>query len=568
MANKHIYIRLLLIFAIALFLRFYRLGEIPVGLYSDEAAIGYNAYSIIKTGRDEFGINFPSNFKSFNDFKPPVAIYLVAVSEFFFGFTDWAVRFPSAILGSLGVFSIYALARQLGLSKTLSILTAGLMAINPWNILFSRSVMEVGIANVLLITAIICFLAGLKKPIFLLLSTLLMVLSFYTYHASLLFIPLLLFILILSNLKKLLEYKKWLIACGLIGLFLLFPLYRNLSNGELLVRAKGISVFSNLPSINPYNKETGYLLADDNKWWARFIHNRRLVSVNLILDGYLKHFAPQFLFYDHGNAMFKVGGFGMFYFWELFTIPFGILIFARKKPRVAVLMTTWLMLAPLSSSFSFLTPSVVRSMYMSTPLIFFSSCGTQGLWIWLRSRGKSWLRISRWFLLFIILLIPLSFIHFYFSHYPKESNYNWDGKYWEMARYLENSAVKYHKIVFIPEAGGDFNEPYIFLLYYLKFPPKVYLQQGGTRICRYGHNGRFNFDIYEFRTIGCIENEPDYNPLDKLPGDSLIVVGSSMMSKFDQGIVYKIVDNAGKPLIGFYDSNNLTLLNNDDINLK
>lgn len=568
MSNKYIYIRLLLVFIIAVFLRFYRLGEIPVGLYSDEAAIGYNAYSIIKTGRDEFGIYFPSIFKSFNDYKPPVAIYSVAVSEFFFGLTDWAVRFPSAVLGSLGVLSIYALARQLGLSKTLSVLTAGLLAINPWNILFSRSVMEVGVANVLLISAVACFLAGLKKPIFLLFSTLLMVLSFYTYHASLLFIPLLLFILILCNLKKLLEYKKWLIASGLIGLFLLFPLYRNLNSGELLVRAKGISVFSNLPSIDPYNREIGYLLADDNKWWARFIHNRRLVSINLIIDGYLKHFTPQFLFYNHGNAMFKVGGFGMFYFWELFTIPFGILVLMRKKAKAAVLMAAWLMLAPLSSSFSFLAPSVIRSMYMSTPLIFFSAGGTEALWLWLRSRGMSWLRISRWFLLFIILLTSLSFSHFYFSHYSKESKYNWDGKYWEMARYLEGAAAEYRKIVLIPEAGGDFNEPYIFLLYYLKFPPQVYLQQGGTRICRYGHNGRFNFDIYEFRTIGCVEKEQDYNPLDELPRGSLIVAGSGLMSKFDQGMVYKITDYAGKTLIGFYDSDNLTLLNNDDINLK
>lgn len=568
MANKYIYIWLLLLFIIAVFLRFYRLGEIPAGVYSDEAAIGYNAYSIIKTGRDEFGIFLPSIFKSFNDYKPPAAIYLVAASEFFFGLTDWAVRFPSAILGSLGVLSIYTLARQLGLSKTLSVLTAGILAINPWNILFSRSVMEVGIANVLLMTSVACFLVGLKKPIFLLLSTLLTVLSIYTYHASLLFTPLLLFILILCYLKKLLEYKKWLMACGLIGLFLLLPLYKNLNSGELLVRAKGISVFSNLPIIDPYKEEIGYLSADDNKWWSRLIHNRRLVSINLIIEGYLKHFTPQFLFYDHGNAMFKVGGFGMFYFWELFTIPIGVLILARKKTSIAALTVGWLMLAPLSSSFSFITPSVVRSMYMSTPMIFLSAGGTEAVWLWLRSRDVLWLRISRWFFLFIILSICLSFFHFYFSHYSKESKYNWDGKYWEMARYLESSADKYRKIVLIPEAGGDFNEPYIFLLYYLKFPPEVYLRQGGTKICRFGHNGRFNFDIYEFRTIRCVEGEQDYNPLDELPGGSLIVVGPEMMSKFDRGMVYKIEDYAGKTLVGFYDSDNLTLLNNDDIHLK
>lgn len=48
---------LLLIFIIVLsgVLRLYKLSDIPVGLYADEASIGYNAYSILKTGRDEHG---------------------------------------------------------------------------------------------------------------------------------------------------------------------------------------------------------------------------------------------------------------------------------------------------------------------------------------------------------------------------------------------------------------------------------------------------------------------------------------------------------------------------------
>ncbi len=96
--KKHIHILLVvLILFIGIFLRFFRLGEVPNGLNQDETSIGYNAYSILKTGKDEHGKFMPLYFKSFNDFKLPVYIYLTAASEMIFGVTAFAVRFPSAL---------------------------------------------------------------------------------------------------------------------------------------------------------------------------------------------------------------------------------------------------------------------------------------------------------------------------------------------------------------------------------------------------------------------------------------------------------------------------------------
>ena len=50
---------LILILALAAFLRFYKIGQVPPSLNWDEVAIGYNAYSILKTGKDEWGVPFP-----------------------------------------------------------------------------------------------------------------------------------------------------------------------------------------------------------------------------------------------------------------------------------------------------------------------------------------------------------------------------------------------------------------------------------------------------------------------------------------------------------------------------
>ena len=105
----------LLIFALLLgaFLRLYQLGSLPNALTWDEAALGYNAYSIIKTGRDEFGKLLPIVFKSFGDYKPGLYVYLVIPSVAIFGLNEFAVRLPGALFGVLAIFGIYLLILEL-----------------------------------------------------------------------------------------------------------------------------------------------------------------------------------------------------------------------------------------------------------------------------------------------------------------------------------------------------------------------------------------------------------------------------------------------------------------------
>jgi len=64
-----------LILIIGIFFRFYKLAEYPVSLSIDEVAIGYNTYSLLKTGNDEYGIPHPLAFKSVGDYKLPLLIY-------------------------------------------------------------------------------------------------------------------------------------------------------------------------------------------------------------------------------------------------------------------------------------------------------------------------------------------------------------------------------------------------------------------------------------------------------------------------------------------------------------
>ena len=87
------------ILILAALLRLPYLNSHMPSLYGDEIAIGYNAYSIVKTGRDEFGHFLPLQFQSWGDQKNPVYIYAVALVQLFTGPTPASVRIPSALAG-------------------------------------------------------------------------------------------------------------------------------------------------------------------------------------------------------------------------------------------------------------------------------------------------------------------------------------------------------------------------------------------------------------------------------------------------------------------------------------
>lgn len=81
-------------------LRFYLLGQVPNGITTDEADVGYNAYSIIKTGKDVYGRNYPLFFQSFDDYKRGLLIYLQIPFVYLFGLTEFSIRLLPAILGT------------------------------------------------------------------------------------------------------------------------------------------------------------------------------------------------------------------------------------------------------------------------------------------------------------------------------------------------------------------------------------------------------------------------------------------------------------------------------------
>ena len=127
------YTLLLFVLILASFLYFYKLGEIPNSLSDDEATVGYNAYSILTTGRDEFGKAFPLAFRFFGAYTPPLYVYLVIPFIKLFGLTAGSLRVLSGISTLAGILVIYYFVKNLKIftASHTAILAAFIFAISP-----------------------------------------------------------------------------------------------------------------------------------------------------------------------------------------------------------------------------------------------------------------------------------------------------------------------------------------------------------------------------------------------------------------------------------------------------
>ena len=198
--RKLLLVVLILILAFAL--RVIALGDFPAGFTADEAVQGYTAYSILKTGRDEWGEFLPLNPRSFGDFKPPLYTYLTIPSVAIFGLSEFSVRLPSAILGVFAILAAYLLAKELFKKEKLALLAALFLAISPWHLGFSRSAVEANLTAFFFPLGLYFYLKGLKNSKHFLFAALFWGLNLYTYHSARFFTLVFAFFIIWRDRRK------------------------------------------------------------------------------------------------------------------------------------------------------------------------------------------------------------------------------------------------------------------------------------------------------------------------------------------------------------------------------
>src|SRR3989344_5763712 len=221
MMKHKIYIVLSLIVILAFFLRFYKVTEIPPALNWDEVSIGYNAYSILKTGKDEWNQAFPIHFKAYGEYKLPVQIYLSIPGIYFFGLNELGIRITPVIYGTLTVLVMFFLGRALFQNELAGLAFAFLLGISPWHIHLTRASFESSLATFWVSLGIWFFIKGFKDQKWFVISMIPFVLSIFTYNSARIFTPLFLLAVLVIYRKKLLEFKKIVLISLLVFVVLL-----------------------------------------------------------------------------------------------------------------------------------------------------------------------------------------------------------------------------------------------------------------------------------------------------------------------------------------------------------
>jgi len=362
--NKKIFIFLTFIIIIASILRLWQLGKVPSSPDWDEVALGYNAYSILQSGRDEYGKFLPIILRSFDDYKPALYAYLVMPSISVLGLNVTAVRLPSAIFGILTVLAVFFLVRELFKKNNIALLTTFLLAISPWHIQFSRVAFEANVGVALNAFGILFFLKAFKKPWFLLLSALMLGLSLHTYQSEKVFVPLLIAILIYAFRKEFFSIrKKYIYTSLIIFTIICLPLILfTLTNKDALSRAKTVSIFSN-SSIIQANTEKLVRDRVNNDILGLFLDNRRVEFAKYVVNGYLSHLDINWLFIKGDIARHHAPGMGLMYLVELPFLLIGIymLIFGNFDKAVKLFMALWFLIVPIPASITNDVPHAVRT---------------------------------------------------------------------------------------------------------------------------------------------------------------------------------------------------------------
>ena len=399
---------LILICLLFLGTRLFKIDTIPSSVYWDEASIGYNAYSILQTGRDEWGEFMPLHFRAFGEFKLPVYIYSVMFTESIFGLTLFAVRLPSVIYGLLSVIGLYLVVLKLTNKKLLSLFSSYLFSISPWFFIFSRTGYEATAGLAFFIWAI--YLIIRNK---LILATLLFIGSAYSYNSFRILTPLLLSpVLIYYFFKK--EFK--IIAVSIVILLAsVFPLYK------LYKQDSGLSRLQTVGSKN-------------------------------IVQNYIKNFSPDFLFITGDtNPRSQMLNTGQLYYLDAIFLVLGIIYILKKKDRKLYYILAILLLAPIPASITKENPHALRSILMSPIMSVISAIGIYYLSNFFKKQKQ---------LIFVTVLVLYSlcfenYMYKFATQYNNLSSSSWQIEYKQIFQKQKSGCV-----------SDEFAQPYIFALFY------------------------------------------------------------------------------------------------------
>jgi 4-amino-4-deoxy-L-arabinose transferase-like glycosyltransferase len=459
-----------LILGLAFSLRIWQVGSLPVQLNRDEAALAYNSYLLSQTGQDEWGRQWPIALESFGDYKLPW--YSIGLMPFFkiFGLSDWVVRLPSVLAGTVLVGLIYLLAKQFKLSEKRALTTALLVAVSPSLVFFSRMAFEANLALTYFTGALLVVLCLRSNqswwhwPLLIIL----LLLSIFTYNTPLLLLPALMIFVGLTfdwqNKFKLIKVEGILLSVLAIGLVILAP---------VMMQKSGITIFTDETVWQQWTMYRASLAEP----WQSTVGNRYVYDLWLMAKNFVNSFSLNFLVLKGGahpwHSLPTTGHLAAAtYVFGLIGLAWtAVKVWLSRKNLTKVKLELGLIFLVIAS----LAPAVITvdAPHATRSLLFFV------LFHLLAVIGASWSinqlfnsmakKQSAWFL-FIFLILAEGILHAYqlFVLYPRQQTVFQPG-FSQLIQQVELDHPD-QPIAIVDPAGYL----YIYTAWYLKMPAATY----------------------------------------------------------------------------------------------
>ncbi len=468
---------LIFIYGLALFLRLYRISDTPPSLNWDEISHGFNAYSVLKTGSDEWG-NIPIlNFRAYGDYPLPLNLYLTTPFVGFLGLSELSIRLPHAIMGSLLVFSVYFLTLGLTKKRGVSLMTSFLTAITPWYVFPSRFVVQSNLSVLFLTTSLALFFNREKQRYFLPLSLVSLTLTLFSYHTTRILSPLVLIVIVVlfyEQISDQLKKNKYILTLSM-ALLMVFILcfFVILINSQTKARSKWVFLIN--------EGSIGQIIEKRNTsnlpvFITRLLYNRPVFFITQFSKNYLGYFSPGFLFLKGGtNYQLSLPGKGLIY---PVNLPFfyigliAVIYLAVKRKKEYLFIFLYLILAPIPAAITTEKFAVIRS----TTMLPFTEIVTALGVLWSVNKIVSIIRFRQSSVIFFAIYFVLigfcfaKYTNAYFGNYPLKYSWVWQYGYKQVVDFTKENYSKYDKIIITKKYG----EPHEYFLFFWPWDPEIF----------------------------------------------------------------------------------------------
>lgn len=530
---------LIIVFIIGLLLRVVDLGNHPVGFTPDEASFGYDAYSLLKTGQDQWGNFMPLNLKSFGDYKLPVYTYLAMPFVALMDLSVTATRLPNAILGSLAILAVFYLTREI-FDKRVALVAALLLAISPWHMALSRGAFEANLTSFFLPLAL--YFIYKKKFVW---GASLIVINLFTYHtARLMTIPVLLMFLYLFDIYKIKSKQFW----GVLVFGIVLTAFAMFNGGSGRLATSSIFSLSN----NVYAERFAQMSAGEPSLVNKVFNNKVTYLSQKYISNYVTYLSPQFLFTEgareHTYGMST--GKGVLFLFEMFSVITAIfLVFKKNLNRRLLFFVVWILLAPIPAALS-LGPghAANRAAFMMPAIQIISAFGIIAICDYLSKKlGRSLVYLGVFVIIFVSSLF--SFESYWFGQYTKGAPAMFYGAE-ELVDYVSKHEDQYENII----VTKKLSEGHMFFAFFQKQDPKVFRnfsetwdfeQQGFAWVDQQPEYqlGKMVFRSIDWQRERTVENSLIIAQPNELPEDLNIV---KTIYYPDNSIAYILIDNRTK----------------------